>query len=183
MIRSLCALSATLILGTHLLPATEDTWDEEKKEPAFDLKKYEERNEIMRPLIDESFELSRSVASDRKHGRTPSDEALARLDELQAMLQKLQRLQSKEIQKLSSEVGSEAPEDPSDLYFRGWLVCRDAEKSKTAGNLADSREKLKKALEIFEQVAKEHPDWKPQIVQARLAKTKEELAALPSSGD
>jgi hypothetical protein len=179
MARFLCALSATLILGTRLLPAADDA--AEKKEPAYDCKESEERDEILHPLVDESMELTRSVASDRKHGRTPSKEALTRLDELQLQIEILHAEETGRTRK--AQAAEEAPDEPSDSYFRGWLLCRDAEKLKTKGHLADSREKLKKALKIFEQIAKEHPDWKPQMVQSRLAKTKEDLTALPASGD
>jgi hypothetical protein len=35
----------------------------------------------------------------------------------------------------------------------------------------------------LDRVAKEHPEWRPQMVQGRLKRTKEELAALPASDE
>jgi hypothetical protein len=167
-------------------------------EAAFDPKKFDKQSETLRQLVDESMELSRNLETDRKHGRTASKKTLTRLQELHLQIQILEKQQTEEMRKLlvaqdaetkaaetkAAEVpAKEAPDDPSDLYFQGWLLSRDAGKLKPEGKLAESREKLEKAQELFERVAKEQPDWKPQMVQARLKRTKEELAALPASDE
>jgi len=135
------------------------------------------RDEEIRRLVDHCIEVSRLAKED------PDPANLALLEKSYRVLERLAHEHSEELHPEAQTADAKQAEGPSDIYFQGWLLCRDAEKSKAKGDPADAREKLKKALELFEQVAKEHPDWKPQMVQARLAKTKEELSSLPSSGE
>lgn len=68
--------------------------------------------------------------------------------------------------------------DPSDLYFQGWLLSRDAGKLADDGKPAGALEKLDRARRIFDRVARDFPDWKPEMVKGRRAQTAETLAIL-----
>ena len=135
------------------------------------------RDEAIRKLVDQCTEVSRLVKKD------PSPTNRAMLEKLHRNLERLVDEQTEELFPAAQTEEVKQAEEPSDIYFQAWLLCRDAEKSKTEGHFAASREKLEKAVELFEQIVKEHPGWKPQMVQARLAKTKEDLSSLPHSGD
>ena len=72
--------------------------------------------------------------------------------------------------------------DPSDLYFQGWLLSRDAGKLKDANQSAASLEKFERALGIFKQIAKDHAAWKPEMVRSRIASTEGDIARLKTGG-
>jgi hypothetical protein len=184
-------LAAVITLGTQVPSMAEDAARPEEQ-PTFDRETYDERNKLLNRLIGECIELSRSAAIEKKERKTVPDETISQLEELHLQIQKLEGQQDEETLKLqaaqstgSKETAATAeptPGDPSDVYFQGWLLSRDAEKLREKGKLAESREKLERAIKLFEQVAKEHPDWKPDMVQSRLKKAKNELSALPLAG-
>ncbi len=66
--------------------------------------------------------------------------------------------------------------DPSDVYFQGYLATRSAEQLDSAGDHIGAMEKLRKANEMFSAVAKFYPEWKPEMVKGRSAKTAETIA-------
>jgi hypothetical protein len=68
--------------------------------------------------------------------------------------------------------------DPSDLYFQGWLLSRDAEKLADGKKPEEALDKLDRARRIFDRVARDFPDWKPEMVKGRRAQTAETLALL-----
>ncbi|MEK7949916.1 hypothetical protein WKV53_05400 [Luteolibacter sp. Y139] len=180
-------------LGPHLAVGVEPPVppaQEKTEKPAYDRRAYDERNEALRRLLAESKELSRRVMEDQKRGRTGNTkEAMTRLVELQREIQRLEDAQIEENRKFQAaesdksavpqDADSELLADPSNLYFEGWLLSRDAEKLKTEGKVTDSRQKLERALKLFEQVASNNPDWKPEMVKGRLKQTKEVLSSLP----
>ncbi|MCW1920933.1 tetratricopeptide repeat protein [Luteolibacter arcticus] len=63
--------------------------------------------------------------------------------------------------------------DPSDVYFQGWLLSRDAEKLQAEKKHAEALEKLMRARELFGSVSSYYPLWKPDMVKGRKAKTQE----------
>jgi tetratricopeptide (TPR) repeat protein len=65
--------------------------------------------------------------------------------------------------------------DPSDVYFQGYLATRAAEQLESANDFSGALEKLKKANQLFDAVRKYYPDWKPDMVGGRVAKTTEAL--------
>ena len=70
------------------------------------------------------------------------------------------------------------PNDPSDRYFQGWLLSRDAGKLADEGKPAEALVKLARARQIFDRVARDFPDWKPEMVAGRRMQTAESLALL-----
>lgn len=62
--------------------------------------------------------------------------------------------------------------DPSDYYFEAYLRVRRAEQVE-----GDARKRhLTDAIDAFENLRKQVPDWKPEMVEARLSKTRAALA-------
>lgn len=69
--------------------------------------------------------------------------------------------------------GAPANFDPSDVYFQGWLLSRDAEKLQAEKRYAEATEKLIRARQLFESVSAYFPLWKPEMVKGRRTKTQE----------
>jgi hypothetical protein len=198
MARFRCVLAATVALGSPLLAVGDPASPEVK--PTFDHRKHEARNEDLRLLVDESIELSRSLALEAKENGSVSRESRDRLAELNQELKRLHDEQTEETRKLkaAAEAAKSAPPqdaapgtsakeepaefDPSDVYFQGWQLSRDADKLQAEKKHAQALEKLLLARQLFEAIAEQWPDWKPALVKSRLATTKEKLSALPSSG-
>jgi hypothetical protein len=191
----LCLLAAAIVLGPQL-PSTASDALSQAEQPTHEGKDLQDLDDALNSLVNESIELTRSLAIDRKHGKAGTKEAHARLAELDQAIRRLHDLQTgeliaKDLLKVSQLEMAQVPrkaeaddqERPSDIYFQAWRLTRDAEKLKIAGKLAECREKLELAVKLFGSIAKEHPDWKPQMVQARLAKTKEDLSSLPPASE
>jgi hypothetical protein len=70
------------------------------------------------------------------------------------------------------------PNDPSELYFQGWLLSRDAGKLEENDKPAEALEKLERARQIFDRVARDFPTWKPEMVAGRREHTAERQAQL-----
>ncbi|WP_035610163.1 hypothetical protein [Haloferula sp. BvORR071] len=68
-------------------------------------------------------------------------------------------------------------EDPSDAYFQGWLLSREAEKLREAGKNQEAEAKLVRALMIFRGLRHQWPEWKKKMVKGRLLQTEETLKA------
>jgi len=69
---------------------------------------------------------------------------------------------------LAQEDGAQA-----DLYFRSYLLARDAEKS---NDTQVKLEKLRQAVENLRKLRADFPHWKPDMVKARLERTEQQLA-------
>ncbi|RYD64659.1 MAG: tetratricopeptide repeat protein [Verrucomicrobiaceae bacterium] len=65
--------------------------------------------------------------------------------------------------------------DPSDVYFQGWLLSRDAEKLQGEKKYAEALEKVLRARQLFDNVSSYYPLWKPDMVKGRRAKTQEDI--------
>jgi tetratricopeptide (TPR) repeat protein len=68
--------------------------------------------------------------------------------------------------------------DPSDVWFQAWMSSRDAEKLATAGKFSEALDKYEHSRQMFENVAKLYPEWKKDMVQGRLAATRESIQTL-----
>lgn len=66
--------------------------------------------------------------------------------------------------------------DPSDVYFQGWLLSRDAEKLLEENKATEALEKLQKAQQLFDTISKSYPHWKPEMVAGRQQKTLASIA-------
>ena len=65
--------------------------------------------------------------------------------------------------------------DPSDVYFQGWLLSRDAEKLQAENKHAEALEKLLRARQLFDSVSSYYPLWKPEMVKGRRSKTQDDI--------
>ncbi|MGE9270259.1 MAG: hypothetical protein ACQKBU_05595, partial [Verrucomicrobiales bacterium] len=68
--------------------------------------------------------------------------------------------------------------DPSDVYFQGWLLSKDAEKLREEGKHAEALEKLRRAQQLFDTVARAFPEWKKDMVSGRRRKTVDAIASV-----
>lgn len=73
--------------------------------------------------------------------------------------------------------------DPSDVYFQAWLQVKDAEKLEQQGDFAAALEKLERARQLFDAVARQHPQWKTAMVAGRLAATDETITRVRPQAD
>lgn len=68
--------------------------------------------------------------------------------------------------------------DPSDVFFQGWLLSRDAEKLQAEKKFEEALEKYTRARQLFDSVATYFPLWKPEMVKGRRAKTEDFIATV-----
>ncbi|MGJ8695080.1 MAG: tetratricopeptide repeat protein [Verrucomicrobiaceae bacterium] len=68
--------------------------------------------------------------------------------------------------------------DPSDLYFQGWMLARDADNLIEKEKHLDAYAKLKKAKVMFDTVAVNHATYKPDLVKGRQESTRETMASI-----
>ena len=66
-------------------------------------------------------------------------------------------------------------EDPADAYFKAYLLVRESEKTT---NREESIHYLQEAIAYFLAVKSKFPDWKPAMVDGRIARTQESLDML-----
>jgi len=60
-----------------------------------------------------------------------------------------------------------AADDPGDEYFRGYMMLKDAEKMESEGNLNGAFSLYQQMAEIFDGVARAHPEWQPGMLATR----------------
>jgi Flp pilus assembly protein TadD len=73
--------------------------------------------------------------------------------------------------------------DPSDVFFQGYLAVRDAEKLQAEGDFRAAMEKLERANQMFGTIQKFYPQWKPDMVNGRAAKTAEAIQKVGPKAD
>ena len=56
---------------------------------------------------------------------------------------------------------------PSDIYTKGYMEYLNGDKSLQAGNLREGFNKLQTSRDWFDRVAREHPNWNPEMVDYR----------------
>jgi len=71
------------------------------------------------------------------------------------------------------------PDNPADAYLKAYLLVRESEKTT---NREESIHRLQDACACFQAVKSKFPDWKPAMVDGRIAKTRESLDMLLPPG-
>ena len=66
--------------------------------------------------------------------------------------------------------------DPSDVYFQAWLLSKDAEKLEAEGKHLEALKKLRRARQMFGEISKSFPTWKPEMLKGRVSKTVDAIA-------
>ncbi len=69
-------------------------------------------------------------------------------------------------------------EDPSDQYFRGYVMSSDAERAEQGGNLQAALSKYQQAQAVFNQIAQATPGWQPEMLKFRRDKIADAMTAL-----
>lgn len=161
LVSRLAMLTAAASLLASRLPADETT--EPSKPP--------------RPTLEDILALQARL-EDVKSSDLPDDRKMAEAHKLKmAIADALQKLRDRKAPPEAAEPAPD-PKAPSDLYFRGWLLSRDAEELAHAQKPEEALEKLDRARNLFDFVARVFPDWKPEMVKGRRAQTAETLARL-----
>lgn len=75
---------------------------------------------------------------------------------------------------------AKAAEDPSDIYYRGFLQVKASEEKLGQGKLAEALLATDEATRFFAQLADDHPDFHPEIVTHRLQMLKTNRVMLVS---
>jgi hypothetical protein len=119
---------------------------------------------------------------DLKSSDLPDDQKMAETHKLKIAIagawQQLRDREAPDDVAAPDEADEPDPNDPSELYFQGWLLCRDAEKLAEKQKPEEALEKLDRARQLFDRVARGFPDWKPEMVAGRRQQTAERLAFL-----
>ncbi|MBK1828257.1 tetratricopeptide repeat protein [Haloferula rosea] len=68
--------------------------------------------------------------------------------------------------------------DPSDVYFQGWLLSKDADKLAEKGKATEALEKYRRAQQLFDTIARSFPEWKKEMVEGRRTKTVNAIASV-----
>jgi len=68
--------------------------------------------------------------------------------------------------------------DPSDVYFQGWLLSKDADKLAEQGKATEALEKYRRASQLFDTISRSFPKWKPEMVAGRRKKTVDAIASV-----
>ncbi len=68
--------------------------------------------------------------------------------------------------------------DPSDKFLRAYMAAQNGEKLALENKPADARTQFRLAQNLLQEITTEAPDWQPIVVQYRLRKTEESLAAV-----
>lgn len=72
--------------------------------------------------------------------------------------------------------GAPAAFDPSDVYFQAWLLAKDSEKLVEEGKHLEALNKLRRARQMFGEISKNFPTWKPEMLRGRVNKTIQDIA-------
>ena len=78
----------------------------------------------------------------------------------------------------AAPAGAQSSEDPSDQYFRAYMMNNEAERLVQAGNAAQALEKYKQAQMVFDTIAKTAPTWQSDMVKMRREKLADALNAV-----
>ncbi len=57
--------------------------------------------------------------------------------------------------------------DPSEIYFRSYVVAGESEKAEKEGDFNKAAEKIAEAVMLVERIRRDHPEWKPEMVARR----------------
>ena len=70
----------------------------------------------------------------------------------------------------------------SDIFLNAYLACGSAEKLEATGDTAGAIESYKRAITLLDQVTREDPAWKPDMVKRRREMTSGAIARLEPGG-
>ena len=65
--------------------------------------------------------------------------------------------------------------DPADIFFQAWLEIKRAEKLEGESKFSDAWQKYQQAYSYYSVLNKSHKNWKPNLVQSRIASTEESM--------
>ncbi len=68
--------------------------------------------------------------------------------------------------------------DPSDSYFRAFVLCQDGMKAVEAGKRVEAMGKLKAAQTLIQKIHQSEPNWQPALVAYRLQKIENVLKSM-----
>ena len=64
---------------------------------------------------------------------------------------------------------------PSEMFLDAWQLREDGMKAEKAGEFKTAYDRYRSAAKIYDQIAREHPDWKPAMVEFRRNGMKEQI--------
>lgn len=73
---------------------------------------------------------------------------------------------------------ADGADEAADLYFRSYLLNREAAAQEAAGELPAAQLKLKQASDILDTLARQSPEWQPKVRAYRQRKIAEALARI-----
>lgn len=68
-----------------------------------------------------------------------------------------------------------AAKGPSEMFLEAWQLREDGMKSERAGGFKPAYDQYRAAARIYDQIAREHPDWKPAMVEFRRNGMREQI--------
>ena len=68
-----------------------------------------------------------------------------------------------------------AARGPSEMFLEAWQLREDGMKSERAGGFKSAYDQYRAAARIYDQIAREHPDWKPAMVEFRRNGMREQI--------
>jgi Flp pilus assembly protein TadD len=71
--------------------------------------------------------------------------------------------------------GLAAAKGPSEMFLEAWQLREDGMKSEQAGGFKTAYDQYRAAAKIYDQIAREHPDWKPAMVEFRRNGMREQI--------
>jgi Flp pilus assembly protein TadD len=71
--------------------------------------------------------------------------------------------------------GPLAAKGPSEMFLEAWQLREDGMKSERAGGFKTAYDQYRAAAKIYDQIAREHPDWKPAMVEFRRNGMREQI--------
>jgi hypothetical protein len=71
--------------------------------------------------------------------------------------------------------GLVAAKGPSEMFLEAWQLREDGMKSERAGGFKTAYDQYRAAAKVYDQIAREHPDWKPAMVEFRRNGMREQI--------
>lgn len=71
--------------------------------------------------------------------------------------------------------GIGAEKGPSEMFLEAWQLREDGMKSERAGGFKTAYDQYRAAAKVYDQIAREHPDWKPAMVEFRRNGMREQI--------
>lgn len=71
--------------------------------------------------------------------------------------------------------GHSAAKGPSEMFLEAWQLREDGMKAERSGGFKTAYDQYRAAAKIYDQIAREHPDWKPAMVEFRRNGMREQI--------